>query len=63
MTVATYQREHKVDFGVLDLAGRACDPVPREAHYTYSVSMGVYAVSTKTLRQYMAGYCRSDSTI
>jgi NDP-sugar pyrophosphorylase family protein len=55
LTVATYQREHRVDFGVLDVAGKHVTRFREKPTYTYSVSMGVYAVSTKTLRQYMAG--------
>jgi NDP-mannose synthase len=43
LTVATYEREHRVDFGVLDLAGRSI------------VSFRVYAVSANTLRNYTAG--------
>jgi NDP-sugar pyrophosphorylase family protein len=55
LTVATYQREHRVDFGVLDVAGKHVTRFREKPTYTYSVSMGVYAVATKTLRQYMAG--------
>jgi NDP-sugar pyrophosphorylase family protein len=55
LTVATYQREHKVDFGVLDVAGRHVTRFREKPTYTYSVSMGVYAIAAKTLSHYMAG--------
>jgi NDP-sugar pyrophosphorylase family protein len=55
LTVATYEREHKVDFGVLDIAGRNIVRFREKPTYTYSVSMGVYAVSSDALRRYMPG--------
>src|SRR4051812_26347151 len=55
LTVATYEREHKVDFGVLDIAGRNIVRFREKPTYTYSVSMGVYAVSAETLRRYPPG--------
>jgi NDP-mannose synthase len=55
LTVATYEREHKVDFGVLDLAGGRITEFREKPTYTYSVSMGVYAVAAETLRRYEPG--------
>ncbi|MEO6122956.1 MAG: sugar phosphate nucleotidyltransferase [Ilumatobacteraceae bacterium] len=55
LTVATYEREHKVDFGVLDITGCHVTRFREKPTYTYSVSMGVYAVAARTLRKYMAG--------
>jgi NDP-sugar pyrophosphorylase family protein len=55
LTVATYEREHKVDFGVLDLDGRSIVQFREKPTYTYSVSMGVYAVSAVMLSAYRPG--------
>lgn len=55
LTVATYEREHRVDFGVLDVADRAVTRFREKPTYTYSVSMGVYAVARETLRRYRPG--------
>jgi NDP-sugar pyrophosphorylase family protein len=55
LTVATYEREHRVDFGVLDVAGQNIVRFREKPTYTYSVSMGVYAVSASTLRGYVPG--------
>jgi mannose-1-phosphate guanylyltransferase len=55
LTVATYQREHMVDFGVLDVAGSTIVRFREKPTYQYSVSMGVYAVAAETLRQYTVG--------
>ena len=55
LTVATYEREHRVDFGVLDLDGRSIVQFREKPTYTYSVSMGVYAVSAEMLGGYRAG--------
>jgi NDP-sugar pyrophosphorylase family protein len=55
LTVATYEREHRVDFGVLDVDGRSIVQFREKPTYTYSVSMGVYAVSASTLSAYRPG--------
>jgi NDP-mannose synthase len=55
LTVATYEREHRVDFGVLEVAGAAVTRFSEKPTYTYAVSMGVYAVARKTLRRYTPG--------
>lgn len=55
LSVATYEREQTVDFGVLDIAGQNIIRFREKPTYTYSVSMGVYAVTNTALRQYAAG--------
>jgi NDP-sugar pyrophosphorylase family protein len=58
ISVATYDRTVKIDFGVLEIGGDAADQIvsfvekPTE-HFT--VSMGIYALSRETLRPYTAG--------
>ena len=53
ITVATYEREYQVDFGVLDIADHHVTRFTEKPTIRYSVSMGVYAVS----REALAGYC------
>lgn len=58
LTVATYDRVVKIDFGVLDVGGDRGDRIVafREKPVEhFSVSMGVYAASRETLRPYPAG--------
>lgn len=55
LTVATAERVHRVDFGVLDVAGQAVIQFREKPTYTYSVSMGVYAVAKRVLRRYRPG--------
>ena len=55
LTVATYEREHMVDFGVLDISESRIVRFREKPTYTYSVSMGVYAVTTSALRGYATG--------
>ncbi|HET8930117.1 MAG TPA: sugar phosphate nucleotidyltransferase [Acidimicrobiales bacterium] len=55
MTVATYEREHRVDFGVLDVDGCSVRGFTEKPSLRYSVSMGVYALSRSTLADYTAG--------
>ncbi len=55
LTVATYRREHRVDFGVLELDGRQITCFTEKPTLEYSVSMGVYAMSRATLARYPAG--------
>jgi NDP-sugar pyrophosphorylase family protein len=58
ISVATYDRTVKIDFGVLEIGGAESDRIvsfvekPTE-HFT--VSMGIYALSRETLRPYIAG--------
>ncbi|MEU5696697.1 nucleotidyltransferase family protein [Actinosynnema sp. NPDC020468] len=53
LTVATYQRKVKIDFGTLatDGGGRIVEFVEKPV-LSYGVSMGVYALSRKTLTPY-----------
>ena len=55
LTVATHLREHRIDFGVLDLTDRRVTSFTEKPVLAYSVSMGVYAFSKDTLRQYPPG--------
>lgn len=55
LTLATYAREHRVDFGVLGVQDGAIVEFVEKPTYTYSVSMGVYAVSKDLLRGYTPG--------
>lgn len=55
LTIATYTREHRVDFGVLGVHDGAVVRFTEKPTYTYDVSMGVYAVRTSMLRDYRPG--------
>lgn len=55
LTMATYSRDHRVDFGVLNLRNGSVVDFIEKPTYTYAVSMGVYAVHTDMLRAYPAG--------
>jgi NDP-sugar pyrophosphorylase family protein len=55
ITVATYAREVKIDFGVLETADRSVIGFTEKPTLSYTVSMGVYAISKATLRRYPAG--------
>jgi NDP-sugar pyrophosphorylase family protein len=55
ITVATYAREVKIDFGVLETADRSVIGFTEKPTLSYTVSMGVYALSKATLRRYPAG--------
>lgn len=55
LTIATYKRETRIDFGVLDLSGDKVISFREKPTMTYSVSMGVYAVSRRALRRYAPG--------
>jgi NDP-mannose synthase len=55
LTIATNERETKIDFGVLDLCNNAVTSFREKPTMTYAVSMGVYAVSRQALRRYPAG--------
>ena len=58
ITVATYNRTVRIDFGVLEIGGEDQDRIvafrekPTEH---FSVSMGIYALSRETLRSYEPG--------
>ena len=57
ITVATYDRTVKIDFGVLSIGGAGDEIVAftEKPVESFSVSMGVYAVSTAALANYEAG--------
>jgi mannose-1-phosphate guanylyltransferase len=55
LTVATYERVHQVDFGVLDTHGDHITAFTEKPTMTYSVSMGVYALSKRELERYTPG--------
>lgn len=55
LTIATYQREVKIDFGVLEIDLDQVVAFREKPTHHYRVSMGVYGVSTAALRGYDAG--------
>ncbi len=55
LTIATYERETRIDFGVLDVCGDSVTSFREKPTMKYAVSMGVYAVARRTLRNYTAG--------
>jgi len=55
LTVATYRREVLVDFGVLEVADGRIVAFSEKPTLSYSVSMGVYGLSRRTLARYPAG--------
>ena len=55
LTVATYQREVKIDFGVLTARGGRIVEFTEKPTIDYRVSMGVYGVARRALAGYTAG--------
>jgi NDP-sugar pyrophosphorylase family protein len=55
MTIATYAREVKIDFGVLEIRDSRLTGFVEKPTVDYSVSMGVYAISREALRRYTPG--------
>jgi mannose-1-phosphate guanylyltransferase len=55
LTIATYQREVKIDFGVLHVDADQVTGFEEKPSLAYRVSMGVYGVTTAALRRYRAG--------
>lgn len=55
LTIATYERETRIDFGVLDVCGGSVTGFREKPTMTYAVSMGVYAVAREALRTYTPG--------
>jgi mannose-1-phosphate guanylyltransferase len=55
MTVATYQRQVKIDFGVLATEQGRVTEFTEKPTLTYRVSMGVYGMSRQTLAEYQPG--------
>lgn len=52
LTIATYARQVKVDFGVLEVDGGRVVGFQEKPQLAYSVSMGVYGLSRATLAEY-----------
>ncbi|ALG06745.1 nucleotidyltransferase family protein [Kibdelosporangium phytohabitans] len=52
LTIATYQRQVKIDFGTLETADGRIVRFVEKPTLAYGVSMGVYAMSRKTLAPY-----------
>jgi len=55
VTVATYSREVKIDFGVLEISKSHITDFREKPSLGYSVSMGVYGMSRRVLDRYTAG--------
>lgn len=55
LTIATYQRNVNIDFGVLDVESERVVAFREKPTHHYQVSMGVYGVSTAALRSYEPG--------
>ncbi len=55
LTVATNERVHQVDFGVLDIQDGKITSFIEKPPLTYTVSMGVYAMSKRHLEGYTKG--------
>jgi NDP-sugar pyrophosphorylase family protein len=55
LTVATYQRQVKIDFGVLATEDGRVTEFTEKPTLTYRVSMGVYGMSRTTLAAYAPG--------
>ncbi|SCG78688.1 sugar phosphate nucleotidyltransferase [Micromonospora humi] len=55
LTVATYQRSVKIDFGVLEAQGGKVTSFTEKPVLHYRVSMGVYGVSARAVADYPVG--------
>lgn len=55
LTVGTYHRDVKIDFGVLEVVGGAIVGFSEKPVLSYSVSMGIYGLSRQTLERYERG--------
>jgi NDP-mannose synthase len=55
LTVATYERVHQVDFGVLDVVDNKITSFTEKPPLKYSVSMSIYGVSKRHLERYTPG--------
>jgi NDP-sugar pyrophosphorylase family protein len=55
LTIATNERETRIEFGVLDLHDNAVTSFREKPTMKYAVSMGVYAVARRALQNYPAG--------
>jgi NDP-sugar pyrophosphorylase family protein len=55
LTVATAERVHRVEFGVLEVVDGRIHGFREKPHLRYQVSMGVYGMSRKTVEPYPPG--------
>lgn len=55
LTIATFEREVRIDFGVLQSSSGLITSFQEKPTLNYAVSMGVYALSRKTLASYPVG--------
>ncbi len=55
VTVATYAREVRSEFGVLDIDGGTITHFREKPVFNFMVSMGIYGFSRETLQRYPAG--------
>lgn len=55
LTVSTYRRQVKIDFGVLSTAGSRVVQFTEKPTIDYQVSMGVYGLSKATMTDYTPG--------
>jgi NDP-sugar pyrophosphorylase family protein len=55
LTIATFERTVKIDFGVLHVDASTVTGFKEKPTLDYRVSMGVYGLTTETLRRYPAG--------
>jgi NDP-sugar pyrophosphorylase family protein len=55
LTLATSERVHQIDFGVLDVDGGRIVGFREKPALRYPVSMGVYGMSRRTIEPYPAG--------
>jgi NDP-sugar pyrophosphorylase family protein len=55
LTVGTYLRDVKIDFGVLGVENGLIEKFTEKPTLNYAVSMGVYGLSKKTLERYPKG--------
>lgn len=55
LTIGTYRRDVKIDYGVLEVEGDRIVGFHEKPVLDYSVSMGVYGLSRTTLERYEAG--------
>ena len=63
VTVATYSREVKIDFGVLEIAKGEITEFREKPSLGYSVSMGVYGMSRRVLERYTEGTAMGFDTL
>lgn len=63
ITIATYSREVKIDFGVLEIENGEIVEFREKPSLGYSVSMGVYGMSRRVLDRYEAGTSMGFDTL